>query len=545
MIAAPSQKTVEDNSVGETVIITNVKDKTLNTNNDDEGKTLKWEVSNEEETDINKPQDEQKQRKTSDSHAHESSSLSNGYVTKIIPSFSLLETMRVPRSVDNHKKLTEDNSKQIQSGSNAENIEFLQLDDSHKGIHTTQNPKNQEEESINHEKTVTQSIPTGSESTETYQVHQMINEEPSQESEVRRKVSTSRNVRYDHNRTKPQHKASKQTDPIRLDRKLGENTMSMTYKAPRNISKDSGNGPSEDVIKNLKLTSAFVQDSDLEVRDGHVRSRAIMSTDPSHKQGQDTSRHGPRRKNDSHGTRANHLLLQNSSNKGESIQDNKRSDLASKINASHTLGKQTENKRALQNSDYVDETHRLNDNDEIEQIKPLIVYNEERGIPLSSIPHSDTSSSSPRSDQSLRYSITGTPESTELHDEAETEGEEKNKDEEQETDYEESVLSSEQNEDEKKSHETLQTKPATLDHNSQNKEQPKYNTEHKDNIETKNEEEDGGIYETISKILQKKDAISRSEAIVGKKDGKSKNEKEAESYRNFWVLEYSRPKFSK
>jgi hypothetical protein len=562
MTAAPSQQIVEDNSVDETIIKTNVKDKTLNTNNDNEVKILEWEAFNEEQTDIHKPQNELKQRKILHSQAYELSNLSNGYKTKINPSFPPLETIRAPRSVDNNEESTENNSKQIQSGDNAENTDSPHLHDDREETHTILNSKNQEAESINHEKhdkTVIKSIPRESKNTKIYQVHEMKDEEPNQESEVGRKVSTNGNIRHDHNRTKPQHKTSEHIDPVRLDKKLGEKTIPLTHEAPSDISKHSDNRPSKDVITNLEHTSAFVQEgqnySELEVSDGHMRSRSKVSTDPSHRQGQDTSRHGPRRRNDSHGIRFNHQLLQNNSNEEKSIQDNKQSDLESKISASHTLSEQTENRRALHNDDYMDETHRpglrLNEEDEREQMKPLIASNEKGRMPFSSMPLSDTSNSSPRSDPSLTHSITGTPESAELHVEVktgyeETHGEEKNKDEGQESDYEESVISSEQNEDGKKSHETLQIKSVTLDNNnSQNKEHPQYNTEHNERMETRDEEEDGGIYETISKILQKKDAISRAEEVVGRKDGENKNMKEADSYRNFWVLEYSRPKFTK
>jgi hypothetical protein len=558
MIAAPSQQMVEDNSGDETIIKPNITENTLNTNNDNEVKILKLEAFNEKETEIHKPQDE---KKIFHSQAYELSNLSNGYKTKINSSFPTLETIRVPRSVDDHEELTENNSEQIQSGHNAESTNFPHLNDGHEITHTTLSSDSQEAGPINHaihNKSVIKSVPMESKNIK-IQVHEITDEKPNPR-EVGEKVSTNKNIRHDH-RTKPEHILHKHMDPVRLDKKSGEKTIPPTHEAPSDISvsEHNDNGPSKDVITNLEHTSAFVQNgqnyTELDVSDdGHLKSRSIVSTHPSHKQDQDTSKHGPRRGYNAHGKRFNYFLLQNKSNEEKSIQENKQSDLESKINASHTLTEQTKNTKALQNNDYMAETHklslRLNEENEREQIKPLIISNENVRMPLSSMPLSDTTSSSPRSDPSPTHSITDTPERAELHVGVktayeETDGEEKNKDEKQESDYEELVTSSEQN-DEKKSHKTLQIKSVMLDHNnSQNKERPQHNTEHEERMGTRDEEEDDGIYETISKILQKKDAISRAEEVVGRNYGQNKNKKEADSYRNFWVLEYFHPKFTK
>lgn len=564
MIVAPSQQIVEDNRVDGTIIKTNVKDNTLHSNNDNRVKILKREASNEEEMDIHNPKGESKQRNAFPNQAYELSNLSNDYKTKINASIAPLETVRTPRSVDDHEELTENNSKQIQSGGNAENIHVPHLYDDHKVTHTRLDIKNhdlgKEAESINHDeydKRVIKSIPSERKNTKIYQVHEMRDEEPNQETAVRRKISINENIRHSHSKTNPQHKSSEHTDPIRVDNKSGEKIVPLTQEALSDLSEQNDKRPSEDEITSLEHTSAFVQDgqnySELEVSDGHMKTRSVVSSDPSNREGQNTSKHGTRTRNDSHGVRFNNPLLQNDSNEEKIIQDNEQGDLESKINVSHALREKSEGKRALKSDDYVDETHRpvlrLNEEGESEQIKPLIASNEKGATPFSSMPLSYTSSSSLRSNPSLRHSITGTPESAELHVKAKTEyekteGEEMNKDEGHESD-EESVTSSEENDDEKKSHETMQIKSVTLDHNnSQDKEHPQYNTEREESMETEDEEE-GGIYDALSKILQKKDAISRAEEVVERKDGKNKNQKEAERYRNFWVLEYSRPKFSK
>jgi len=80
-----------------------------------------------------------------------------------------------------------------------------------------------------------------------------------------------------------------------------------------------------------------------------------------------------------------------------------------------------------------------------------------------------------------------------------------------ESDNDELVTSSEQNKDQKESHETLQTKSVMQNHSLQNKEHSQHNLEDRDKEATRDIEEQeeegeevGGIYEAISEILQKR-----------------------------------------
>jgi hypothetical protein len=358
------------------------------------------------------------------------------------------------------------------------------------------------------------------------------------------------------------HKNGEEMDSTGVDKKSEENTRSLTDYPSSYLLKHDGNR------RDVKNTSVIVQDeqhySELERSASHINRKDIVDTNPSHRQGQITSR----RNSDSHDIRLKHHSLEKNNNgekttedknnNGEkTTEDEKQSNLNSKINGSNKLRKQRENGELLQNDDnleYSKPGFKLNEEQEEKESKQReheTAFNETGETPLSSVAVSDTFSTSPERDMSLSK----IPDNEKLKMEQKTgydQREHENKDR-YEFDNEESVTSSEKNKDQKESHETLQTKSVMQNHNSQNKERSQHNLEDGDKEATRDKEEQeeeeegeegGGIYEAIGKILQKKDAISRAEDIVIRGDGNNRNKKQADSYRNYWVLEYSHPKFS-
>jgi hypothetical protein len=553
VIAAPSQQTREDNRVDETFIHNdtvriNVTDNVLSSSNNTEVKRQKREashkgVTNTQEINKYKPKNKLKQRKTFHNQAYKLSKLSNGYKNKINPRIPPLETwptsiIRVPRSATGfagqYEELTENNFEEMQSGGVGKVTDLPELYDDHEG----QN------------RIVIRSIPQDRYNAKTYQVHELSDEESNQDSGVK-EFSINNNARQVHNRMRMLHKDSEEMDSTGTDEKSEENTRTLTDVPSSHLPEHNSNRQD---VRNASLIAQDEQDySELERSAGHLSSKDGEDTDPSYRQGQITSSHESRRENDSHGIRLKNRLLENNNNGEKIIQEEKQSDLEFKTNGSNKPRKQMENRELLQKDGNVDEYSRpgfkLNEEQEekeLEQREHVTASNETGETPLSSVALSDTLSISPGRDLTLSE----IPDSQELQVKQKTrydETELENKDR-YESDNEESVTSSEQNEDEKESHETLQAKPEIQNHNSQNKE---HNLEDGDRKSTRDEEEQeedeegGGIYETISKILQKKDAISRAEDVVIREDGKNKNQKQADSYRNYWVLEYSRPKFSK
>ena len=556
VIAAPSQQIREDNRVDETVINNdnvriNGKENVLNGSNNTEVERLKREASNDrvintQQMNKNKPTNKLKQRKTFQYQAYKLSKLSNGYKNKINPQIPPLETrpsgmIRVPRSAarfaEKYEELTENNSEKMQSGGDGKVTNFAELHDDH-----------EEQNRI-----VIRSIPQERYNTKTYQVHELSDEGSNQDSGIK-ESSISNNARQVQYGMRTLQKVGEEMDSTRDDKKSEENTRSLT------------DGPSsyllehDDNRQDVKNTSVIVQDeqhySELERTASHVSGKDVMDTNPSYRQGNITSR----RDSDSHDIRLKHHLLQNNNNNNngeKTIEDEKRSDLNSKINGSDKLRKQMENRELLQNDDNVEEFSRqgfkLNQEQEEKELKQrehVTASNEMGETPFSSVALPDIFSTSPERDMSLSK----IPDNKELQMEQKpgydrTQHENKDR---YESDNEELVTSSEQNKDQKESHETLQTKSVMQNHSSQNKELSQHNLEDGDKEATRDKEEQeeegeevGGIYEAISKILQKKDAISRAEDIVIRADGKNENQKQADSYRNYWVLEYSHPKFSK
>jgi hypothetical protein len=536
MIAAPSQRTVEDNKVDITIlrndtITTNVTDDTLRSNNGSDVNRLKRDASNEEvmnplEIYKHKPKNKLQQRKASDNQAYKLSKLSNGYKIKINPSIPPLETWpvgikRVPRSAADlagkYEELTGNYPEEIRSHGDGEQTDFPETYRHHK----------------RRGRTVMKLIPVERKDTKTYQVHELSDEGPNQESNVQRKPSINRSAGQVHKTTTSQNRHSQHTDPTTADEEK-----SSTGKVSGELSSNR-NENVDDAITVFGHTSAPVQDGqnyrEVEINGEDVRSRSAVGTELSREQGQDTSRHEPRTESDTRSQRPNyHHLRQNNSDKGEPIQANTQSDPESETNGSHRLREQTENRRETETDEYVG-------GDQEDGPEHVIASDEKGEMPFRSMP----------------LQVTGTPESAELRVEGKAgyEGEGSDKDETRESD-EEPAMNREQHEEERKSYEPPQLKYVMLDRNSQNNEYPTYMRENEDSMETKDqkeevkdeedeEEDGGGIYETLSKILEKKDAISRDEDVVGREDGEKKNKKQAESYHNYWVLEYSRPRFSK
>ena len=552
VIAAPSQQIREDNRVDETVIHNdtdriNGKENVLNGSNNTEVERLKREASNEGVTNTqqmnkDKPKDRMKRRKTFHNQAYKLSKLSNGYKNKINPRIPPLETrlsgmIRVPRSAPHfagkYKELSEDNSEKMQSGGD-EKVTDLAEPYNHEGQNNI----------------VIRSIPQDRYNTKTYQVHELSNEGSNQDSGIK-EFFISNNTRQGLKGIRTLHKEGEETDSTGVDKKSEKNTRSLTDDPSSYLLEHDGNR------QDVKNTSVLVQDeqhySELERTATHVNRKDIVDTNPSYRQGQITSR----RDSNSHDVKLKHHLLENNNNDEKTTEDEKQCDLNSKINGSNKLRKQMENRELLQNDDNVEEYSRqgfkLNKEQEEKELKQrehVTASNETGETPLSSATLSDTFSISPESDMSLSK----IPDNEELQMEQKTgydRREHENKDR-YESDNEESVTSSKQNKDQEESHETLQTKSLMQNHSSQNKERSQHNLEDGDKEATRDKEEQeeegekgGGIYEAISKILQKKDAISREEDIVIRGDGKNKNQKQADSYRNYWVLEYSHPKFSK
>ncbi|PNF28223.1 hypothetical protein B7P43_G07571 [Cryptotermes secundus] len=502
--------------------------------------------------------------------AYKLSKLSNGYKTKINPSFPPLETWpigttRVRRGVAAHVSIYGEPAgnypEEIQSHDDGEQTDLPKIRGHHK----------------RRERTVMKLLPVDRKDTQTYQVHELSDEEPNQESHVQSKPSIS----PVHKTTTSQNRHSQHVGPATADEERPSPGKESSGLWPEH------NGNAEDAITVFGHTPALVQAEqnyrELERNGDGMRSRSDVDTDLSHGQGQETSRHDPRTGSDIHGQRLNHHLEQSNGNKEEPIQANTQSDLESETNASRRPNEQMGGRREPVTDYY-----------EYENTGPGLTYDEEDGpehrkhttasdgrkeMPFRSMSLSDIPSSSPRSDPSLA----GTPDSAELHVEAKAgnEGRRSNKDESAGYD-EEPVMNREQNDDGSESYEPFQLKYVTLGHNSQNTEYPIYETENEDSMETRGETEEevkkeeekeekekekekkekekrekekrekeeaeeaeGGIYAALSKILEKKDAISRDEDIVGREEGENTNKKQADSYHNYWVLEYSRPKFSK
>ena len=552
VIAAPSQQIREDNRVDETVILNETvrisgKENVLNSSNNTEVKRLKREdsnkgVTNTQQMNKDKPKNKLKQRKTFHNQAYKLSKLSNGYKNKRNTRIPPLETrpsgmIRVPRSATGfagkYEELTEYNSEKMQSGGVGKVTDLAELYDDHEG-----------QKSI-----VIRSIPRDRYNTKTYQVHELSNEGSNQDSGSK-EFFISNNAKQVQNGKRSLDKDGEEMDSKGVDEKSEENTRSLTDDPSSYLLEHDGNR------QDVKNTSVTVQDEqhyrELETTASHVNRKDVVDTNPSYRQGQITSR----RDSDSHDIRLKHHLLENNNNGEKTTEDEKQSDLNSKINGSNKFRKQMENRELLQNDDNVEEYSRqgfkLNEEQEKKELKQrehVTASNETGGTPLSSVALSDAFSVSPERDMSLSK----IPDNEELQKEQKTgydRREHENK-ERYESDNEEPVTSSEQNKDQKESHETLQTKSVMQNHSSQDKEHSHHNLEDGDKEATKDKEEEeegeegGGIYEAISKILQKKDAISRAEDVVIRGDGENKNQKKADSYRNYWVLEYSHPKFSK
>ena len=554
VIAEPSQQIREDNRLNETVIHNdtvriNDKENVLHGSNNTEVERLKREASNEGVTNAqqmnkDKPKNKLKQRKTFHNQAYKLSKLSNGYKNKINPRIPPLETrpsgmIRVPRSVTGfagkYEELTENNSEKLQSGGVGKVIaDLAELYDDHEGQNSG----------------MIRSIQQDRYNPKTYQVHE-LSDEGSNHDGGNKEFFINKNTRQVQNGMKILHKGGEEMDSTEVDVISEENTRSLTDDPSSYLLEHDGNR------QDAKNTSVIVQDeqhySELERTASHVNRKGIVDTNPSYRQGQITSR----RESDSHDIRLKHHLLENNNNGEKTIEDEKLSDLNSKINGSNKHRKQMENRELLQNDDNVQEYSRpgfkMNEEQEekeLNQREHVTASNETGEIPLSSVALSDTFSISPERDMSLSKML----DNEELQMEQKTgydRREHENKDR-YESDNEESVTSSEQNKDQKESHEILQTKSVMQNHSSQNKEHSQHNLEDGDKEATREKEEQeeeveegGGIYEAISKILQKKEAISRAEDVVMRGDGKKKNQKQADSYRNYWVLEYSHPKFSK
>jgi len=556
VLAEPSQQIREDNRVDETVINNdtariNGKENVLNSSNNTEVERLKREASNEGVTNTqqmnkNKPKYKLKQRKTFQYQAYKLSKLSNGYKNKINPQIPPLETrpsgmIRVPRSstrfAEKYEELTENNSEKMQSGGVGKVTDLAELYDDHEG----QN------------RIVIRSIPQDRYNTKTYQVHELSDEGSNQDSGIK-ESSISNNARQVQYGMRTQHKNGEDMDSTGVDKKSEESTRSLTDDPSSYLLEHDDNR------QDVKNTSVIVQDeqhySELERTASHESGKDVMDTNPSYRQGHITSR----RDSDGHDIRLKHHLLENNNNNNngeKTIEDEKRRDLKSKINESNKLRKQMENSELLQNDDNVEEYSRrgfkLNQEQEEKEIKKrqhVNASNEMGETPLSSVALPDIYSTSPEMDMSLSK----IPDNKELQMEQKPGYDRRQHDNKvrYESDNEELVTSSEQNKDQRESHETMQTKSVMQNHSSQNKELSQHNLEDGDKEATRDKEEQeeereevGGIYEAISKILQKKDAISRAEDVVIRADGKNENQKQADSYRNYWVLEYSHPKFSK
>jgi hypothetical protein len=521
-MAAPSQQTVEEIRVDETnvsndTIKTNGKNKTLISDYDNEVKRLKRQASSGEvikpqEMHIYNPKNKLKQNKILHNQAYKLSKLSNGYKIKINPSIPPLEAWptgikRVPRgttgSVAERAELNESNSKEFQIGGDDKNIDVSRLYDDREVLYTLQSTKNndhgKDERPVKRERrdrTVIKLIPREWKNEKLYQVHETGDEEPNQGSVNRKNSPINDKTNHVHNRTTTQQKNSQHVDPITVDKKSQEKTRLLTSEPPSDLSIHNDN------------TDMIIQ---------------------------------------------------------KPFQE---SDLESKTSGSDKLREEMDNRRVLHDDDdddkdyvhgYSSPGHRLDEQDKSQQTRTVTTSNEKGDMPYSSVPLKDEPSSSSRSDLSLGHIIPGASDDIGLHARAktgheETEAKDNNKDDGSESGYEESVISSKQNDDIKKQHETLQNKSIMPDDdNLHGEKHPQYNSEHEDSSETRHEgkeeeeeeEEEGGIYETLSKILQKKDAISRDEDVVGREDGRDKNKKQADSYRNYWVLEYSRPKLNK
>lgn len=553
VIAAPSQQIREDNRVDETVINNdtariNGKENVLNGSNNTEVERMKREASNEGVTNTqqmnkNKPKNKLKQRKIFQYQAYKLSKLSSAYKNKINPWIPPLETrpsgmIRVPRSAtrfaEKYEELTENNSEKMQSGGVGKVTDLAELYDNH-----------EEQNRI-----VIRSITQDRYNTKTYQVHELSDEGSNQDGGIK-ESSISNNARQVQNGMRSLHKDGEEMDSTGVDKKSEENTRSLTDDPSSYLLEHDDNR------QDVKNTSVNVQDeqhySELERTASHVSGKDVMDTNPSYRPGHITSR----RDSDSHDIRLKQHLLENNHNGEETTEDEKRSDLNFKINGSNKLRKQMGNRELLQNDDNVEEYSRqgfkLNQEQEERELKQrehVTASNETGKTPLSSVALPDIFSTSPERDMSLSK----IPDNKELEMEQKTgydRRQHENKDR-YESDNEELVTSSEKNKDQKESHKTLRTKSVMRNHSSQNKELSQHNLEDGDKEATRDKEEQeeegeevGGVYEAISKILQKKDAISRAEDVVIRADGKNENQKHADSYRNYWVLEYSHPKFSK
>lgn len=348
-----------------------------------------------------------------------------------------------------------------------------------------------------HERTVMKLIPVDRKDTQTYQVHELSDEGPNVQSKPAHTTTTAQNRHNQHDGRSSPGKAS--SDSSSMHNENGH--ISVPVQDEQSYRELEGNG------------------------DG-VRNRLEVGTELSHGQGQDTSRHEPRTGSGTHGQRLNHHLQQYNSNK-----ENTEHDIESETNESHGPREQMGYGREFVTDHYLRENAR-----------PGFRHDKEDGPE-----HVKQYGSFRRSDPSLA----GPPESAEWHVERKSGygGEGSYKDERQE----ERGMNRGQHD------EPLQLKYVTLDRGSQHEEYPTHRTGNEDSVEIRGkkeedgdkkeedeqEGEEGGVYETLSKILEKKDAISRDEDIVGTENGEDKNKKQAETYHNYWVLEYSKPTFNK
>jgi hypothetical protein len=529
VIAARSQ---QDNGVDETIlhngtITNNVTDNMLISTDGSDVNRLKRDTSLEK---VINPPDPHKHKLThilQKVKAYNLSTLSNGYETKMNfstppPETRPSGTKRVRRSaaalVSQYEELMDIYPEEIQARDNGGQNNLPEIQDHHR----------------RHERTAMKLIPVDRKDTQTYQVYEMSDEEPNQESNVRSNPSINKN-------TSPVHKTM--TSHNRQDQ---QERRPLPGKASTDLS-SKHNENSEGAITVTGHTSALVDDEynygELDEEGDGARSVSAVGSELGHTQGQDTLRHEPRTGSDTHGQRLNHHLQQNNRNIGESTQANTESDLESGTNESQGPREQTGNGKEFVTDHYIHEN-----------AGPGTRYDEEDGpehvMQYGSFQSSDTLFGGPR-------------ENEELHQEAKAVHEDEGNDkEERQESAEEGEIKREQDDEGRKVYEPLQLKYVTLDPNSPSEEYPTYKTVNKDSMESKGkkerdenenekeeeeEEEDdgGGIYETLSKILEKKDAISRDEDIVGREDGEVKNKKQAESYNNYWVLEYSKPTFRK
>ena len=245
----------------------------------------------------------------------------------------------VPRSATSfagkYQELTENNSEKMQSGGVGKVTDLAELYDDHEG----QN------------RIVIRSIPQDRFNTKTYQVHEMSDEGSNQDGGIK-EFSLSNNARQVQNGMRTQHKDGEEIDSTGVDKKSEENTRNLTDDPSSYLLEHDGNR------QDVKNTSVIVQDeqhySEPESTTSHVSRKDVMDTNPSYREGHITSR----RDSDSHNIRLKHHLVEINNNGEKTFEDEKQSDLNSKINGSNKRRKQMENRELLQNDDNVEEYSR-------------------------------------------------------------------------------------------------------------------------------------------------------------------------------------------